>query len=293
MKNFIFINYNINVDKIYYKNKNYFFYINNEKIIIIKYKGEESYIKELFELTNNLYYKNILVNTFILNNDNNYFTKKDDFYIVLLKVNEYENDISLNKLLLFNNISSNLKAFDLLKEWENEIDILENELIEYNKEYNDILNSVDYFIGMGENAIELMYNYENLISNNNNSIGHKLTYKLFDENSLNNPFLFIKANRMYDISNYIKYKFVLNDIDYNELDRIFTNLTEYEESYLFSCLMYPSVYFDIVKRVLLKEENEDKIKYFVNNIKKYTQLLSYCQNLVKNNDNIRLITWLK
>ena len=293
MKNFIFNNYDINIKDIYKYNGNYYFFVNDEKVYIVKYKGKEEYLKKLFDLTNDLYYKNILVNTFILNNRNQFYTMKADSYIILMKENNNYTNIELNDLFKFININTSLDSYNIISEWSSEIDTLEQELIEYNKEYSIIQNSIDYFIGIAENAIELMNNYKDLIDINNNSIGHKVSYKLFERNTLYNPFLFIKTNRMYDISNYIKYKFVNNNIDYNEISDIFRMCNEYEESFLFACLMFPSNYFDLVKKVLIKEESEDKIMFYINRIDKYKDLLVYCKSLVKNNINIKLINWIK
>ena len=293
MKNFIFNNYDINIKDIYKNSDSYFFYVNNEKIYIIKYKGKEEYLKQLFDLTNDLYYRNIMVNTFIINNKNNFYTKKDDSFIILLRENNNYSDIEFSDLTSFFNINTSLDSYDIIAKWSSEIDTLESELIEYNKEYSIIQNSIDYFIGIGENAIELMSNYSNLVESNNDSIGHLVNYKLFERNTLYNPFLFIKTNKMYDVANYIKYKFVNNNISYDEIENIFKKCNEYEEVFLFSCLMFPSTYFDLVKNVLLKEEDEKKILFFVNKVDSYKELLVYCKSLVKNNINIRLINWIK
>ena len=96
---------------------------------------------------------------------------------------------------------------------------------------------------------------------------------------------------MYDVSNYIKYIFLKNEIDYNEVESFFINGSEYENIFLFCNLLYPSVYFDLVKKILAGEEEESKIKLFINKIKKYNKLLRFCKKIVKNNKNIQLINW--
>lgn len=293
MKHLIYNNYNIVVDTIYKKNNQYFFYIQNNKIYIIKYYGNEKELHELFNLTNYLYQKKIFVNTFILNNNNEFYVKKDNYYVVLLKSNEVESKINLYDISKFFNIDTKLESINIINEWSDEIDKLEKELIEYNNEYPIIQNSIDFFIGMGENAIELLSNYEKEIYKNNDSIGHRLNYKLFEDNTINNPFLFVKVNKMYDVSNYIKYNFINNCLDYQELDYILKKCNEYEKIYLYSCLLYPSVYFNIVKEILLKEEKEDKIINIINNIDNYLSLLIYCKSQIKDNSNIKVIDWLK
>ena len=294
MKNYIYINYGIKVDKIYIKDNKKYFFISNVKVYIYESKLELFKLRNLFDLTNNLYRNKILVNTFIINNRNEFYTKKDDYYILLLKVNDIENIVDLNEFIKFMNIQNNLENINILEVWKNDIDTIEKEIIEYNKEYNLIQNSINYFIGLAENAIELLGNYKNEILNNNDSIGHRVNYKLFKNYSLNNPFTFIKINKMYDMSNYIKYKFYNNKIDYDEIDYIFNNIavSDYDKIYLFSCLLYPNIYIDIVKNILLKKEEETKINIYIKKVNDYEKLLYYCKMNVKNEKLADVIDWI-
>ena len=292
MKDFIYLNYDLYVDKIYF-NKRYFFFASDYKIYIIKFnKDSLEGMNKLINLTNNLY-TFIPVNTFLLNKNNEFISKYNDEYILLLRVNNIEKDFELNDIYKFWNINSNLDNYNILDDWMKIIDNLEKKLTTYNKEYPIIQKSVNYFIGLGENAIELLMDYNNQINNNNDSIGHKLSYELFNNNDLYDPFLFIKTNKMYDISNYIKYKFLKNEIDYNEIELFFLNGNEYENVFLFSCLLYPSIYFDLVNNILLEKEEEGKIELFIKRRKKYIKLLSFCKKIVKNNKNIKLINWFE
>ena len=192
MKNFIFLNYNIEVDKIY---NNKYFFINDEKIYIIETDKKEKDIDYLGILSNELFLHGIKVNTFIINNEKKYFTKKDNINIVLLRVNEYENDLDINDIIRFQNINTNLESTNIINKWTTIVDDLENELVDYNDEYPLIQNSIDYFIGMAENAISLLNNHKDKIVND--SIGHINNYKEFNKCILNNPFNFIKINKMF------------------------------------------------------------------------------------------------
>lgn len=292
MKTFIYGNYDIVVEKIYKNGNDYFFYIGDVKIYIIKYKDDVKQLDNLLQLTNYLYSLNIYVNTFIKNKFGNIYTKKNDYNIILLRENEVNITTSLLDIEKFFYKKALLKSYNFIEEWTKEIDTIEKELIEYNQEYTIIQNSIDYFIGMAENAVELMNNYAVHIEENNDSIGHKLNYKLFENNSLNNPFLFIKVNKMYDISNYIKHQLLYNKIDYDEIKTIINRNSDYEQALLFSCVLYPSPYFDLVKKVLIKEEKEEKINLFIEKIDEYNKLLSFLKQCI-NNDNIKKIIWIK
>ena len=288
MKNFIYLNYNIYVDKIYTDNKNKFFILNNEKIYILKVKNSIDQINKLYEISNDL--QRIKVDTFILNNERKCCTIHNKDIIVLLKENDYE-DINLNELKKFWDINTSLEIFNVIDFWKDEINTIEKELIEYNKEFLNIQYSVDYFIGCAENAIQLLSttNYKSI---NHNSIGHTVDYMFFKTYGLNNPFGFIKINRVYDLSNYIKYKFFINKINYDELDLILSFLSIDEKIFLFSCLLYPNIYFDLIKHILLNEEKEKKVLLFIKRIKSYKRLLQYIKNEIKDVKDISFINWL-
>lgn len=287
MKNFILLNYNIEVDKIY---SDKYFFVNDEKIYIIRTNKKDKEIDYLASLSNELFLNGIKVNTFIINNEKKYFTKKDNINIVLLRVNEYENDFNINDIIRFQNINSDLENVNIIDKWSKTIDDLENELVDYNEEYQLIQNSIDYFIGMGENAISLLNNHKDKIVND--SIGHLINYKVFNKCILNNPFNFIKINKMYDIANYIKYKLLTNRVDYDEIDIIINNNSDIENIYLFSCMMFPNIYFDLVNNIIKENETEETLNKIINIIKDHRILLINMQNSMKNVKDVKLITWL-
>ena len=276
MKNYIYLNYGIKIDKIFVKGKEKYFFYNNTKYYIVENIKDINFVDNLFNLTNRLYYNNLTINTFILNNENKYLTNKDGNNICILKVNNMESNYTLDYINKFESFNCNLADYDIVNDWKKTVDNLEKEMIEYNKEFPIIQNSINYFIGMAENAISLLNNYKKEIINNNNSIGHKI--KLTNTN-LDNPFNFIKTNRMYDLSNYIQYKF-------------YTNKNDYEAIFLFSNLLFPKFYFDMVVDILNNIVNEEKLNVFINNIKNYKELLIYVQKRLKNVKEIQLISWI-
>ncbi len=290
MKNYIYLNYGIKIDKIFVKGKEKYFFYNNTKYYIVENIKDINFVDNLFNLTNRLYYNNLTINTFILNNENKYLTNKDGNNICILKVNNMESNYTLDYINKFENFNCNLDDYDIVNEWKKTVDNLEKEMIEYNKEFPIIQNSINYFIGMAENAISLLNNYKKEIINNNNSIGHKI--KLTNTN-LDNPFNFIKTNRMYDLSNYIQYKFYTNKNDYDEIEKMIKSIrNEYEAIFLFSNLLFPKFYFDMVVDILNNIVNEEKLNVFINNIKNYKELLIYIQNRLKNVKEIQLISWI-
>ena len=290
MINTILLNYNFKIIKIYKGYSDNYFFINNERIFIKKITNEK--IDSLLKIIEELYRRNIKVDTFLLNKNNSYFfTYKNDKYI-LYKENRYVEKITLDELKSFWDVHSNLDSFDIINNWKIEIDYIEKNMTEYNKEYEIIKNSINYFIGMAENSIELLNLYKHIIISKNDSIGHKHFTNL-DASYLDNPFSFIKTNKMYDVALFFKYSFFNNNVNYNELDMIINNNDEYENAFLFSCLLYPDYYFEMLKNILSSKEDESSINCYILKIKTYKKFLQYCQMEIKNNNIIKNLNWIK
>ena len=282
MRDFILLNYNLNVKKIY---KDCFF-VNNEKIKIVKLKKNIDDLDYLFTLSNNLYYKNILVDTFILNKDGICYTKKNDEYIILMKINDIVDDVvELEYLKLFEQ-ENNLKYKNIVEEWKEKIDDLEAKIGGFNNEYSIVQKTVNYYLGMAENAVSLLNETKNI---NNNSIGFKVKLVEFNKTTINNPFNFFKINKMYNIAIYIKNKIFKNMIDYNELEKIVKEIENKEDEIaLFSYMLFPDYYIDIVNEEI-KEEEIKKIIMYNKNYKKVLVFLK--ENMYKSN-KLKLFVWL-
>lgn len=292
MKNFIKNNYNLNPKKIYKKNNQYFFFSNSEKIYIIKTKKDKNELNKLFQLSNELYKYNIPVMTFILNNNGEYLCKKDSDSIILLKnntINDNEN-ITLDDIFKYNINTDIIKEYNIVSEWEKNIDDLENEMTEYNKEFPTIQNSLDYFIGLSENAIQLIKNIKII----NNSLGHNLYLNEYNKDNYNNPLNIIKTNHMYDISKYFKYKFYFDVINYDELYYVIkNNINDIDNLiFFFSAMLYQDDYFECVKNILNGISEEKELLIYIKNINKYEELLKYIKDNLHNIKYIEDITWL-
>lgn len=292
MKNFINYYYHIYPSKIY--NGEYFFMSKN-KVYIKKYKGSMKNLDKLFNISNELYNLGINVDTFILNNNKEYYTKKDDEIIVLLKVNDTEREeIVLEEILLSKyNIDNKLDALNVCDVIKNIVDTLELEMIEYNKEYQLIQNSINYYIGLSENAIQLL-NDSIKLDNKKYSICHNIELSNYSKKEIYNPLNFISSNIMFDIANYVKYSFFNNNINYDEIeDIVFSNdYDEYDIRIFYSNLLFPNYYFECIRHILLEEEKEEIIKKYINRVNNYEKFLYECKEIIRKKYNFLNITWL-
>ena len=80
--------------------------------------------------------------------------------------------------------------------------------------------------------------------------------------------------------------------NYNEIETFLINNNDYENIFLFCNLLYPSVYFDLIKKIMIEKEEESKILSIIKLRKKYNKILIFCKKIVKNNINIQLINWI-
>lgn len=266
IENIIKNNYNISIEKI---KKDIIFY-NNEKILVYITKEEDKKIKELFNLSNYLYYKGIKNNTFLYNKNNEIITKYDDKKIILMKINDRSEDIDLNDIIKIN-IENNFEREDIKLKWQEQVDAYEE------NNYNTEILYDDYFIGMAENAIYLM----SFCKTKNEELCHNIKIQDYVKKSFYNPFNYINTNYMYDVSNYIKYNYLKNKLELNEIGKIINNIRETNDQiYLYASLLFPNYYFDF------KKEINKNIIY------KYEKMLEYCKKEL-NNIKINDIEWIK
>ncbi len=289
MKNFIKANYNIYPSKIFKNGNKYFFFSGNEKIFIIKLNKSNN-INEKINISNRLYGLGIPVSTFLLNNKKEYVCKKDDYYIMLLKYNDItDNQIYLEDIYKYDKAFNDINKFNIIQYWEETIDSIEMELTEYNKEYPLLQQSIDYFIGLSENAIELL----NHINYSNNSLGHLINIDEYNRENYSNPLNIIKTNKMYDISQYYKYHFYNNSINYDELYVILNNIKDTSDLiFFYASMLFQENYFNCVKEIILNKKKEEDLYRYINNIKNYKELLKYIKSILHNISHINDIEWL-
>ncbi len=289
MKNFIRLNYNMYPKKIYKEKELFFFFSGNEKIYILKVSNDN--LKSYIDISNQLYQNGVPISTFILNNKKEYLCKNNNYYIALLKYNDVsDNRIFLDDIIKYNINTDIISEYNIIKEWEDKIDTLEMEMTEYNKEFPIIQNSLDYFIGLSENGIQLIKSTKII----NNSLAHNIHINDFNRNNYNNPLNIIKSNRMYDVAKYFKYKFYYDTIDYEELYKALNDKYNKVEDLIFfySMMLYQEEFLEEVKLVLLNKKNENELNKYINKTKEYKELLKYIKINLHNLDYIKDIEWL-
>ena len=300
MKETINYYYNVFPDKIYELNTGCYFYFNNVKYYFIKYTDDIRYVNTLVKISNDLYSKNILVDTFIKNKDNTFFCTLNEENYVLLRVNSIENDIyNINDLIYFNNllIANNQISMhlDWATLWMKKIDDYEKEISEFNYEYPLLRESFDYYVGLAENAIS--YFKDTLIEEDIKTVkinlNHKRIKNLPFSGYINNPLTFTFDYEVRDIAEYIKSSFFEGKFYEDDFYEILNkNYSKASLRMLYARLLYPNYYFDVVEDILISEVDEIKLKLYIDKIKDYELFLYKIYQIINRKMAIPSVLWL-
>lgn len=289
MKNALNYYYNLNIETIHQKNKNYYFKINNSQFLLLEYLEDD--VNEIYNL--NIYLTQIFkFHKIILNKDNSPLTIINEKKYILLELIDYNNNLTINDIIKINNIPINknlkFKQNDWFSLWVNKIDYFEYQINQIGKKYPLIRESFNYYIGLAENAISLMKTVKN--ENIYLSLSHKRINTAFD---LYNPLNLIIDIRVRDICEYLKYNFFENKDILNDLNNFlhYNNLSNDELLCFLARMLFPTYYFDLYEKIIKNEIKEEEIKKIIFKANKYEEILKYIYLNIKNN-NI-YIEWLE
>jgi hypothetical protein len=96
-----------------------------------------------------------------------------------------------------------------------------------------------------------------------------------------------------DIAEYIKTKFFTSYIDFDEIENVLNELNRDNSILLFCRLMYPSYYFDEVKKIMEEDYNEKNLKFYIDKVDDFENLLFDIYEIINKKYNIPPISWLE
>lgn len=269
MRNAIKYYYDIDVEKIIFKNEVYIF----DNFILKELKKNIDINIYNFFINNHIY-----IHQIIYNNRGEYVTIIDNKKYILLKKN---NDVEINISSIINffidiNVT-NTKNWATL--WEQKIDYYEKNMITIKDK--ELLEVFPYYIGLGELAIRL---YNEAGKNKTYCICHD---RLVSEYDFYSPDNIIADYKVRDIAEYIKIAFFNNDLTINEvflnLNKIMLSADDY--MILYARLLFPTYIFDCI------ESNGNCSKY-ISKINQFELLLNEIYNYISLKNNIPKIDWL-
>ena len=295
--NYYFNLYPLNINK--YDNR-YMFYIDNEKYYLVTYDREIEELNSLVALNKEMINNGSLVHEIIPNKFNKILTMYNDKNYILLKIFINDNkkvDIEdimfmITKSSVIYNKNNNLNRLNWSKLWEDKVDYFEYQMVHIIKKYPILYNIIDYYIGLGENAIQYFKNIVPLY-NGDEEIG--VCHKRIDASStlfdLYNPLNLIIDYKVRDLAEYIKSNFFNeNNID-NIIIKIFNKFyfDKLNLSLLVTRLLFPSYFFDMFENIVYNNVNENNLEKIT---KKSSMYEDFIGELIKK-CNLQTIGWIQ
>ena len=277
MNNIINFYYGIYVIDLYELEDKYVFKYNDKNYYFMEYDRNPEDIKSLIEICIELKKRNILTNEFVYNKFNEYLVPYNNKFYILIKENISEYKINYNDILYIQNSTmgilsnKNITRTNYVDLWKKKIDYYESKIHSY--KYQLINKTIDYYIGLGENAISYIVN--NDIKINNIVLSHRRINEKMSSFDFYNPINYILDNRGRDLADYIKELFFYNETSEEVLISFlyYMNLSREEYILFLSRMLYPTHYFDLIDRILIHNEDEDILKNIINRTNDYIKLL--------------------
>lgn len=288
MKNTIMYYYGFeNISIIRQKRRKYIKHNNDIYIICRVYNEKE--VLELYELTrgNPFFYK------FIPNKDGSIFTMYQDFIFVLLKINDKSSMITQNKnqISLDENKKYYLDRSDWYELWTRKNDYYEYQYQHIKGKYKVIDESINYYIGLAENAISYI---ANIPINLKEQEKKGLYPKRLLESEYHNPLNYVIDYKERGLSETLKYLFLNKKYLSQNIENIILsyNCTETGYKLLYGRMLYPSMYFDIYDKVINDFENEKELVNVIKRLKEYEEYLKEIYRIISKHTKIKNIDWL-
>lgn len=297
MKETINYYYNVYPDEIVEINNGCYFCYGEFKYYFVKVKNIDE-LNMLLDISNTLYKKNTLVDTFIFSKDKSIYVSLLEDNYVLLRVNSVENDVySLSDIVYFNSlyVKDNIKEIPYDKIWAKNVDVFESEVSELNNDYMIVQDSFNYYVGLAENAISYYVDVKEKESLNDIriSVCHKRLNKYMYSGLINNPLYFTLDYEVRDIALYIQTMFFEGVFNFEEIIDCIKGFNRTMARILICRLLYPVYYFDQLKLVLIGKESENSLLKYIEKSSEYELLLSDLLNYFNKKLNIPKIEWIQ
>lgn len=276
----------------------YMFYVNSEKYYFILYDRNTNELDELVSLNKKMISEGSLVSEIIANKFSEVLNNYNGKYYVLIRVYVNENKkVDIDDVIYMLNEIGIDNSFNMItrtnwpKLWEDKVDYFEYQMGHLIKKYPLLYNTIDYYLGISENAIIYL---KSVASSSEGNVSLGVCHRRIGVNStlfdLYNPLNLVIDYGVRDISEYIKDAF-FNDKDvYEILSKVYSKyyFDKLNLSLLASRLLFPSYFFDKFEGIVCTECSESVI-YDI--IKKSSKFEDFVDNYIKS-CNLQSIGWL-
>lgn len=269
--------------------ENGYFTYNNYHFCLYEYKRSLEEVNALWFINNYMLNNRIPINKIILNVNNEVITYYEGKNYVLFLLNNLNNKISFRPYLaLLNDKTEILKRNNWAYLWSMKVDYIEYQMFHLENKYPIINKSINYYIGLAENAIE----YFKMIKLDHESL--YFNHRRMNKKNFYNPMEIVIDYKVRDICEYFKKAFFKNEMSIMEIKSVIKNL---ELSYidcmlLYVRMLYPSFYFDIYENIVNNNLEEEKILVITDKVSLYEELLFEIYQVIVRKYNILGIEWI-
>lgn len=290
MKNAIKYFYNLDVDSIRQVDDKFFLKVNQEDYYLKEIKELDFDVEKINNLLQNIIYFHLIIR----NNSGNLVTNFNNKIYVLMKIRCNNRKIGMQDIYFLNSlyayVDENNPISRSIELWSKKNDYLEYQVGHLARKYSIINESFAYFIGLSENAIQI------LKSINNKQVANYISHKRIncDDDLIEfyNPLNIIIDSRIRDASEYFKSCFFKDKLVFEEIDNYINILNSNEKEFFLARMFYPSYYFDIYEKVIEGTVDEKNIINVLSKINDYEVLLKRIYNSIRNNYDFISIEWL-
>lgn len=297
--------YGLDIDFLEELDGKYHFKLDNQDYFFVFYNRSIDELKDIVNVCNEMVLKGINVNKILINRNNSYLTKINEYDYILFAVSntneEYDifDMIKISDKLVLNNSKSSLYRNNWGTLWSEKVDYFEYQVRELAINKDVVKNSFSYYIGLAENAISYVNNtnfkYKNVLDYRI-VLSHRRVY--FPNYKLNylNPLSFIFDLEVRDIAEYLKSMFFNKNEEYvlEELSSYLKvrRLSIYEYQMLFARLLYPTYYFDNYESVMNKNVDEEVLVKIIKRCNDYEIFLKKAYLEISRYAKIDKIDWI-
>lgn len=303
MKNSLFYYYHLYPENLLYHNKEYQFQIGAITYRLLTVVKPEAEIKELVLLNQQMVnYKEgtprIVLNEF--KEAITFINKRPYILLAYLTNNQVSYQTEILKRDTYPFALTNyplLNRSDWLQLWTHKIDYFEYQKGHIKYKYPFLYKSLDYYIGLSENAISYitmvsMYSKKEQVPL---TICHRRcrsTMSFFDYTS---PLNLVIDYAPRDTAEYLKSLFIEDHYQEDELLRIVSNLhySDYEYGLLMGRLLFPTFYFDLYEKIINDIISEKEIIPVLEKSNDYEYFLQFLYQSFIKHKNIPRIDWLE
>ncbi len=303
LKNEIAYYYHLYPEQLIKKGNTYFFNYQNKRYSLEPYKRNLDEIENLYLLNRILVEQNIFFPKLLVNVMNQVLTSINGRYYCLKEELLPQEKVRIEEIIYPMSYTlpveklKNIRRDQWAQLWESKIDYFEYQRSHIEQKFPKLVEGLDYFIGMSENAIAYVKTIEKTIPKTRLDTLTFARRRVKAKSTLSefyDPLSFVMDYKVRDIAEFIKSCFFETDILETELEKwiLSLQLSDYGFGMFFGRMLFPSYYFDLYENIINGKENENKIEQVLSKIDAYIEFLNTIALQITRRHSIPFPQWI-